>query len=124
MTESQSALVAISIDQRKNRIRIYKSLLQHLGFPKYIQLLVNPSNKCVAIKVVEKRSPGDQSERIKPIELMVNDCCELYSKSFIKKLCEVYGALDPHYTYRLTGKIVHTHNMAVFSLETLTPVEM
>ena len=86
MTESQSALVAISIDQRKNRIRIYKSLLQHLGFPKYIQLLVNPSNKCVAIKVVEKRSPGDQSERIKPIELMVNDCCELYSKSFIKKL--------------------------------------
>ena len=46
------------------------------------------------------------------------------SKSFIKKLCEVYGTLDSCYTYRLTGKIVRTHNMAVFSLETLTPVEM
>lgn len=124
MMETQCSPVAISIDQRKNRIRIYKSLLQLLGFPKYIQLLVNPNNKYVAIKVVEKRMPGDQSERIKPLELMANDCCELYSKSFIKKLCEVYGTLDPCYTYRLTGKIVRTHNMAVFSLKTLTPVEM
>ena len=87
-------------------------------------ILAVPADESLFCSAVRKRSPGDQSERIKPIELMVNDCCELYSKSFIKKLCEVYGTLDPHYTYRLTGKIVHTHNMAVFSLETLTPVEM
>lgn len=124
MIEPQSSPVAISIDQRKSRIRIYKSLLQLLGFPKYIQLLVNPNNKYVAIKAVKKPTPGDQTERIKPHEAMVNDCYELYSKSFIKKLCEVYGKLDSNYTYRLTGKIVLSHNMAVFSLETLTPVEM
>lgn len=124
MNENLNSSVAISIDQRKYRIRIYKSLLQLLGYPKYIQLLVNPNNKYVAIKAVEKPIPGDQSERIKPQECMLNDCYELYSKSFIKKLCEVYGKLDPQYTYRLTGRIVLSHNMAVFSLETLTPVEI
>lgn len=124
MTELQTSPITISIDQKKYRIRIYKSMLQLLGFPKHIQLLVNPDNKSVAIKAIEKPTPGDQSERIKPQEFMVNDSYELYSKSFINKLCEVYGELDPKYTYRLTGKIVRSHNMAVFSLDTLTPVEI
>lgn len=124
MIENPSSPVTISIDQRKNRIRIYKSMLQLLGFPKYIQLLVNPNNKCVAIKAVENPTANDQAERIKPQEFMSNDSYELYSKTFIKKLCEVNGSLDPHYTYRLTGKIVQSHQMAVFSLDTLTRIEM
>lgn len=124
MIDNQASPITISIDQRKNRIRIYKSILQLLGFPKYIQLLVNPNNKHVAIKGINKPTPGDQSERVKPQRLLLNDSYELYSKSFIKKLCEVYGQLDPKYTYRLTGRIVQSHNMAVFSLDTLTRVEM
>jgi len=124
MIENPNSQVVISIDQRKNRIRIYKSMLQLLGFPKYIQLLVNPNNKYVAIKAIENPTPEDQAERIKPQEFMVNDSYELYSKSFIKKLCEVYGKLDPKYTYRLTGSIVSSHNMAVFSLKTLAAIEV
>ena len=44
-----------------------------------VQLLVNPNNKHVAIKAVDKPTPGDQTERIKPQEIMVNDSYELYS---------------------------------------------
>lgn len=123
MMETSNKSVTISIDQKKKRIRIYKSMLQLLGFPKYIQLLVNPKNKFVAIKGVNVQRPGDQTERIKPLELMAKDSYELYSKAFIEKLCQVYGELKPNCTYRLTGNIVLSHNMAVFSVDTLTPVE-
>ena len=124
MIENSSSPVTISIDQKKRRIRIYKSMLQLLDFPKYIQLLVNPNNKHVASKAVDKPTPGDQTERIKPQEIMVNDSYELYSKSFVEKLCKVDSRIEPNCTYRLTGKIVTSHRMAVFSLETFTRVEL
>jgi len=123
MTYITNKAVTISIDQKKKRIRIYKSMLQQLGFPKYIQLLVNPNNKFVAIKGVNVQVPGDQTERIRPLELMAKDSYELYSKAFIEKLCQVYGQLKPNCTYRLTGNIVLSHNMAVFAVDTLTPID-
>ena len=54
MTETPNPAVTISVDLKKYRIRIYKSMLRLLGDPPYIQLLVNPDNKCVAIRAVEK----------------------------------------------------------------------
>jgi len=85
MTENPLSPVTISIDIRKNRIRIYKSLLQLLGFPKYIQFLVNPNNKSMAIKCVEHPVPGLPCEKIKPQEFMTNDSYELYSKSLMHR---------------------------------------
>ena len=124
MTEVSSSPVIISIDQKKKRIRIHKSMLQLLDFPRYIQLLVNPNNKCVAIKAIGNPTSNDQAERIKPQKLMVNDSYELYSTAFIDKLCEVDSRIEPKYTYRLTGKIIPSHQMALFSLETLTRVDV
>lgn len=124
MIKVSGSPVTISIDQKKKRIRIYKSMLQLLDFPQYIQLLVNPNNKYVAIKAIGNPTSDDQAERIKPQELMVNDSYELYSKAFVEKLCKVDSRIEPKYTYRLTGKIVPSHQMAIFSLETLTRVDV
>ncbi|MGM9936792.1 MAG: hypothetical protein ACI38A_05560 [Candidatus Ornithomonoglobus sp.] len=114
--------VTISIDLKKNRIRIHKRILHLLGDPKYIQLLVNPRNKYVAIRGVEVTIPGDQTERINPPDMMSDCSYELYSRLFVKKLCQVAGNLEPN-TYRLVGGIIQSHNMAVFSLKTLTRIE-
>ena len=123
MTETPNPAVTISVDLKKYRIRIYKSMLRLLGDPTYIQLLVNPDNKCVAIRGVEKAVPGDQSEKIKPQRLMADNSYELYSMSFVKKLISVVGNLEMNCSYRLTGNIVSSHNMAVFSMNTLTRIE-
>ena len=108
MTENLNSAVAISVDLKKSRIRIYKSMIHLMGDPKYIQL--------VSI-------PGDQAERIKPQYMAADNCFELYSKAFVNKLFDIIGSLDRTCTYKLSGIIVNSHNMAVFSLKTLEKVE-
>ena len=123
MTEALNPAVTISVDLKKYRIRFYKSMLHLLGDPPYVQLLVNPDNKCVAIRGINKAVPGDQSEKIKPQKLMADNSYELYSMSFVKKLISVVGKLEMNCSYRLTGNIVSSHNMAVFSMDTLARIE-
>lgn len=123
MREELNPAIKISVDLKKYRIRIYKSMLHLLGNPQYIQLLVNPNNKHVAIRAVENVVPGDQTERILPYSMMADNSYELHSRAFIEKLCQLDGNLVANNTYILTGYFVASHNMAVFSLDTLTRVE-
>lgn len=116
-------LITISVDLKKARIRFYKSMLHLLDDPKYIQLLVNPNNRHVAIRAVDVAVPGDQTERITPQAMKADNSFEMYSKAFVSKLCSVAGELEPNCTYRLSGTMVSSHKMAVFSLDTLTRVE-
>lgn len=123
MSEKGNPSLMISIDVRQNRIRIHKTVLQSLGFPKYIQFLVNPEKKHIAIRGVEVSVPGDQTERIKPKELMIDNCYEFKSKSLMKKLYELIGSPDPKFTYRFMGNEVSEYNMVVFPVKTITPFE-
>lgn len=124
MTEKANGSLIIALDIRQNRIRIHKTVMQSLGFPKYIQLLVNPNKKHIAIRGVDVAVPGDQTERIKPQELMAGDCYELHSKSLLWKLFRFVGSPDPSYTYRLTGNFVSEFNLVVFPTSTLTKYEV
>lgn len=107
---------SVSIDLKKSRIRIFKTTIHALGDPKYIQLLVNPKNKTVAIRSVEKETAGDQAHRVR---LVSRDSYEIYSTPFVSKLYEIVGGLDPQYSYRMVGEIVPSQKLAVFSLNTL-----
>jgi len=112
----------ICIDLRKSRIRIHKSTLHILGEPKYIQLLVNPEKMNVAIKSVETCLPGDNTHTVYKRILHSDNSYEIYSKTFVKKLCAVIGDLDPRYSYRMSGKIMQAHQAAVFSMKTLQKI--
>lgn len=116
-------LITISVDLKKARIRFYKSMLHSLNNPKHIQLLVNPNNRHIAIRAVDVAVSGDQTERITPQVMKADNSVEMYSKAFISKLCSVTGGLEPNCTYRLSGTIVSSHKIAVFSLDTLTRVK-
>lgn len=123
MTGNVNSQVAISVDLKQSRIRIYKSMIHLMGDPKYIQLLVNPNNKYVAIRGIDVSVPGDQAERIKPRCMASDNCFELHSKAFVNRLFDIIGSLDRNCTYKLSGIIVNSHNIAVFSLKTLVRVE-
>ena len=115
----EETLVTLSIDLKKYRLRLHKATYRLIGSPRYIQLLVNPEKKAVAVRAVKKGTKENQAYRIKDTDY----CYEIWSRSFVEKLWELTDGLDVGCTYRLNGKIYLSQNTAVFPLSTLTPVE-
>lgn len=120
MSDTSSTQAFLTIDMKQNRLRIYKSVLHQLGDPKYIQLLVNPEEMVVALRCVDVTSKGDQTHKLK---MTTNNCVEISSMVFIRKLVEIAGGLDPAYSYRLSGSVVPDKRLAVFSLKSITRIE-
>jgi len=120
MCEPSLSPVFLTIDIKQNRLRIFKSALYQIGNPKFIQLLVNPEDMIVAVRGVDVESKEDQTHRIR---MVAKNSVDISSMAFVKKLCAVVGELDPHYSYRLTGKAFPEEGLAVFSLKSIQRIE-
>lgn len=114
-----STAVTMAVDTKKYGIRIHKALFRHLGEPRHIQLLVNPVEGVVAIQTVEKEMSGGHTHRIKEKRMQSESSYEIYSRPFIRKLCEVAPNIEDGCAYRLSGSIIPPLKTAVFSLKTL-----
>lgn len=123
MSEYPSLTTTMSVDLKKFRIRIYKTVIHQIGDPKYIQLLVNPDEMAVAIRSVEHELSGDQTHRVSERQLRADNSVEIYSRPFISKLCEVVSGLNVGYSYRLSGVVIPAEKTVVFSLMTLQIIE-
>ena len=113
---------SLSVDMKKNRLRVHKAMLHQLSDPAYIQLLVNPDAKMVAIKAIQNASSSDQAHRVPKQALLSDSSVEIYSQSFIFKLKEVTPGLDYGTTYRMSGYVYPKTGIAIFSLKTITKV--
>lgn len=123
MNKTTSTATTLTIDLKKYRIRIFKQALHLMGDPKYLQLLVNPNGMEVAILAVEKEMSGDQTHKVNLATLRSDNCIEIYSAPFVKKLCAVVGGLETICTYRLSGEVIISKKAAVFSLKTIKRLE-
>ena len=112
----------MAIDTKKYGIRIHKVLFRQLGEPRYIQLLVNPEKRIVAIQTVEKGLSGGQTHHIVEKLMHSGNSYEIYSRPFIRKLREVDPSIEDGCSYRLTGNVISCMNTAVFPLKTLQRV--
>ena len=102
---------------KKKRIRIHKQTLRLLDNPGYIQLLVNPEQKTIAIKVCNASAQQVHKILYKPsVE------CDLYSKELMYQLNTVCPELISGYTYRLFGKLLPEKGVALFQMTELFPV--
>lgn len=115
---------SISIDLKKHRIRIFKSLIHLIGDPKHIQILVNPSAMKMAIRAEEKELPNGQTHKVNQRQMKSENSFEIYSLIFLKKLVELVGNLDTNCTYRMSGIVVPGENSAIFDLNTLKKAEV
>ena len=123
MSYHNSPTVLLSVDIKKYRIRIHKATLHLLGDPPYIQLLINPSSSIVALKSVSRSTSKDQTHRVPKKTLRSSNSVEIYSKFFIDKLIELVPDLTDGNCYHMTGTIIPSEKMAVFSFKTLRPFE-
>ena len=119
MPEYDNTTALLSVDMKKNRIRVFKSTLHKLGDPPYLQLLVNPLTSEVAVKAVQRSASKDQTHKVSRKRLESSNSVEIYSKIFIDKLNEVIPGINSENCYHMTGKIIPSEKIAVFSFRFL-----
>ena len=103
------------IDTKKRRLRIYKQTLALLDNPEYIQLLVNPEKKMILLCPATSRQAS--CERIKLKQLNENQCCEIYSTSFVEKLMLLSNVWDKNMSYKLTGTLLPKQKFILYHME-------
>lgn len=123
MAEQMNPTISIALDMKKHRIRIHKPTIHLLGNPVLIQLLFNPVDMVVAIICPDCEVPGGQEIRLNPKNLRADNCVDIHSKMFLRKLRTLKPEIEPNHVYRLTGSIIPSMRAARFPLSTLQRVE-
>lgn len=119
MSLSNESTISMSIDTKKGRLRLHKSMIHSLGDPKFIQLLVNPEKRMVAIRPLRERGGDRIAHQVLSRKLLSDDCVEIYSRVFVKTLVNLVPSMKSGTSYRLYGTITPHGEGAVFSLESL-----
>lgn len=105
---------SLLVDFSKFRVCIHTRVLSALGNPDYILLMVNPNEKSIAIMRGSEKFAD--THRVSYNKLKDGRCCEIYSRSFVKKLLEVCPEWRVKSTYRLSGDVIQGKSIAVFSM--------
>ena len=114
MNDISNCKPTIFIDQKKNRIRVFKSTLNMLGYPAFIQLLVNPESRNIAVR--SALAEDVLAHRVRWKKLGDMQSYELYSSSLIHKIQTICKDWEHGKSYRLLGSLYHSENIAVSDL--------
>lgn len=111
----------LTIDSKKSRLRIHKTVIHQIGDPPMIQLMVNPCKKLIAVRAADLHA----RDKIKIQRQMDDgdDSVEMYSKYLVANLLSVFTELQYGFTYNLCGEVVTSERLVVFPLSTLTTLE-
>ena len=116
-------IVSISIDLKKDRIRIHRTTLYKLGNPKLIQLLLSPDCK-VAIKAVDHKVPNGQEIAVNLDKLPPEISFVVYSGLLIERMRQAKPELlHDGSVYRLTGTVSTEKKIAMFPTENMVRLE-
>ena len=118
MNDEREIGLAMSVDLKKARIRLFKTLLHSLGEPDYIYILINPKKKIVAIKALAAADSKKYACRINRRWMFTDNSVELYSHGFVQKLCETVQ-VSGDATYQLAARVIPEERLAVMSLMTM-----
>ncbi len=105
----------MTIDLKKHRLRIYKLTLHLLDDPEYIQFLIHPQLRKLAIRRCEEKDI--QSQKI--YWTMLSDkryCCEFYSKPLISRLRPLLDAGYEDHTFKMIGYKNNENDRVLFDL--------
>lgn len=116
MTDTRPQL---SIDFKRNRIRIHQVTLHLLGDPEYVQLLINPDEKTIALRC--SNADDHLAHNTAPKGRNRKQCCELTSKGLLTSLKELYFEDDDR-NYRITGNIIKHERVAEFKMKDSDPL--
>jgi len=125
MSDKKEIVARLTLDIKRNRIRLYRDTLRALGDPAFIQFLINPEDLYIAILGSEIPLSGGTANRVRiPTSRMDGRVSvEFYSQVFLDGISKIFGALDPAFNYHLTGEIDKVNRVAYFSMRTMQKIE-
>ena len=105
----------IRISSKWNKIYIFKSTIEVLGRPQYVQMLIHPEKRLLAIKGSEK---NERDTFLVPPRLFDNAVCEfkMESKLLTQQICDMAG-WESGYAYRISGTRYPHVPVVVFELK-------
>jgi len=104
----------ISFNLRKNLIRIHKDTLYTIGNPYYVLLLVNPSERTIAVHPTD--SSDTRAHHISKSSIINGKSFEIYSMSFVQNLLELCSDWEPSKTYRIYGEKITNQDIVIFKM--------
>ena len=104
----------LSIDLKKSLIRVHRNTLRLLGDPDYIQLLINPNAKMIAIKAGDKRDYLAHKVRKYRFETG-------YSKDLLQTMMTVDCGWEYGNIFRLYGQFNSKAGVIQFSMLETSP---
>ena len=122
MKETNTIRATIAIDTKYYILRLHKSTLHQIGDPAYVQMLVNPDSRAVAVKSASFSSRDNQAHKIDTQLKKPGDSITIRAAVFIRKLMEQSDILKDGGLYHMHGSIIPAEMMAVFPLDTITKV--
>ncbi|MDO4650201.1 MAG: hypothetical protein Q4B26_16300 [Eubacteriales bacterium] len=102
----------ITIDYRRNLIRIHKNTLHLLSDPEYIELLVNPESSTLAIRPSDGNSDRAHITKIDHVKSM-----EIQSAYLFRSLKTVHSGFETGKSYRLFGILNTVDGIVRFPLK-------
>ena len=123
MNDIKPSKTTIGMDVARNRIRINRSTLRAIGNPPFVQLLVNPESRVVAIRAADKDEAREQTYRIPRSIANTDNPAVITSQSFMALLKEAFPSLSPENSYQLSGIIVPSERITLFSFDTMRIVQ-
>ena len=115
MPEINFSRPVILVDLKKSRIRIHKNTLHSIGDPDHVLILVNPEERTLAFLSSDKSDP--RAHKISKGSSSNQKCIELYSRSLIKNLRNLYSYWQDNQSYRLYGEIISNEGVAQFHMD-------
>ncbi len=115
MYRKTSSQPILSVDTKRNCLRIHKCTLHLLGDPEYIQLLVNPDTKLIA--VISSTRADNLAHKVKYNRNINHNCFELYSTPLLQTLQRVTKDWAANSGYRISGEFNKKNNVAHFSMD-------
>ena len=112
-TISKSRLT-ITIDMKKDRIRIHRKTLHAIGDPDYIHLLVNPDERTLAVLRSDRSDP--KAYRLPKIQSGDNQAFEISSKPLVKNLLNMCSEWQADCVYRIYGETIPGEGVVAFNL--------
>jgi len=123
MDKQPDPALTMSIDIKKNRLRVHKTTLRILGDPPFVQLLFSIPDHSIVVRGRRKQEPGGRDIRVifdKPRSVGTFD---IYSKELVTCIRNQFPMLNQSKLYRLHGFQSLRNQCVCFPLESITGKE-
>ncbi|MCD7755973.1 MAG: hypothetical protein LUJ09_06550 [Firmicutes bacterium] len=114
---NEETAAGLTVDIKKDRIRIHRNTLHLMNNPKFFRLLVNPQTKCIIVENCEEKSDG--AFRVSAIPTS-NGSFEVYSSHLVREIANCAG-FNGYTSVRLLGQQIHGQNAVFFRMESGHP---